>query len=107
MKIKDIANELHLSVSTVSKALNGAFDVSKETKELVLEYAKKHGYKSRDERLAVKSIRRLCVLYDNVNPTSHSNVITQPLHFQNMQDKIILKWFITLLNPLRQPMQNL
>ncbi len=75
MKIKDIANELHLSVSTVSKALNGAFDVSKETKELVLEYAKKHGYKSRDERLAVKSIRRLCVLYDNVNPTSHSNVI--------------------------------
>ena len=34
MKIKDIAKELHLSVSTVSKALNGAFDVSKETKEL-------------------------------------------------------------------------
>ena len=33
MKIKDIAKELHLSVSTVSKALNGAFDVSKETKD--------------------------------------------------------------------------
>ena len=36
MKIKDIANELHLSISTVSKALNGAFDVSSETKDLVL-----------------------------------------------------------------------
>lgn len=75
IKIKDIAKELHLSVSTVSKALNGAFDISKETKELVLDYAKKHGYQSRDERLHVKNIRRLCVLYDNVNSSSQSNII--------------------------------
>ncbi|MDE6656107.1 MAG: LacI family transcriptional regulator [Anaeroplasmataceae bacterium] len=73
MKIKDIAKELHLSVSTVSKALNGAFDVSKETKQLVLAYAKAHGYKSRDERLTVKSVRRLCFIYDNI--TSQSNII--------------------------------
>lgn len=73
MKIKDIAKELHLSVSTVSKALNGAFDVSKQTKQTVLAYAKAHGYKSRDERLKVKSIRRLCFIYDNV--TSPSNII--------------------------------
>ncbi len=75
MKIKDIAKELHLSVSTVSKALNGAFDVSKETKQVVLAYAKAHGYKSRDERLTVKTIRRLCFIYDNVEPTSQSNII--------------------------------
>lgn len=73
LKIKDIAKELHLSVSTVSKALNGAFDVSKETKQMVITYAKAHGYKSRDERLTVKSIRRLCFIYDNV--TSQSNII--------------------------------
>lgn len=73
MKIKDIAKELHLSVSTVSKALNGAFDVSKETKQIVVAYAKEHGYKSRDERLTVKSIRRLCFIYDNV--TAQSNII--------------------------------
>lgn len=73
MKIKDIAKELHLSVSTVSKALNGAFDVSKETKQMVLAYAKAHGYKSRDERLTVKIIRRLCFIYDNV--TAQSNII--------------------------------
>ena len=72
MKIKDIAKELHLSVSTVSKALNGAFDVSKETKQLVIAYAREHGYKSRDERLNVKSIRRLCFIYDNV---TSSNII--------------------------------
>ena len=73
MKIKDIAKELHLSVSTVSKALNGAFDVSKETKQTVIAYAKAHGYKSRDERLTVKSIRRLCFIYDNV--TAQSNIL--------------------------------
>lgn len=75
MKIKDIAQALHLSVSTVSKALNGAFDISKETKEMVLEYAKKNGYKSRDERLTVKNIRRLCVLYDNIDSSNQSNII--------------------------------
>lgn len=75
MKIKDIANELHLSVSTVSKALNGAFDVSRETKELVVEYAKQHGYKSRDERLTVKNKRRLCAIMDNVTSTSQTNII--------------------------------
>ncbi|MDE7212956.1 MAG: LacI family transcriptional regulator [Anaeroplasmataceae bacterium] len=72
MKIKDIAKELHLSVSTVSKALNGAFDVSKETKQMVIAYARAHGYKSRDERLTVKSIRRLCFIYDNI---TSSNII--------------------------------
>ena len=67
VKIKDIANELHLSVSTVSKALNGAFDISKETKEFVLAYAKKHGYKSKEERLTVKKKRRLCFLFIDIN----------------------------------------
>ena len=74
MKIKDIANELHLSVSTVSKALNGAFDISKETKELVLAYAKKHGYKSKEERLTVKKKRRLCFLFIDINNPIHNNV---------------------------------
>ncbi len=74
MKIKDIAKELHLSVSTVSKALNGAFDISKETKELVLAYAKKHGYKSKDERLAVRKKRRLCFLFLDINNPTHNNV---------------------------------
>ncbi|MDE7161449.1 MAG: LacI family transcriptional regulator [Anaeroplasmataceae bacterium] len=75
MKIKDIAKELHLSVSTVSKALNGAFDVSKETKQMVLAYAKEHGYKSRDERLTAKTLRRLCFIFDNVNSTNQSSII--------------------------------
>lgn len=75
MKIKDIAKELHLSESTVSKALNGGFDISKETKELVLKYAKEHGYKSRDERLRTSYGHKLCVLYDNNTVNNQSNII--------------------------------
>ncbi|MCI5582853.1 MAG: LacI family transcriptional regulator [Anaeroplasma sp.] len=75
MKIKDIAKELHLSISTVSKALNGAFDISEETKEMVLKYAKEHGYVSRDQRLRITSMRRLCFLYDNVDASSQANII--------------------------------
>lgn len=75
MRIKDIANALHLSVSTVSKALNGAFDVSAETKAEVLEYARKNGYKSKDERISSKKLRRLCFLYDNVDLNTQTNLI--------------------------------
>ncbi|WP_339717482.1 LacI family DNA-binding transcriptional regulator [Cyclobacterium amurskyense] len=43
--IKDIARELNISVSTVSRALRDTFDVSLETKQLVLEKAKELNYK--------------------------------------------------------------
>ena len=75
MKIKDIAEALHLSVSTVSKALNGAFDVSEETKHEVLEFARKNGYKSKDERISIKKLRRLAFLYDNVDLNTQTNLI--------------------------------
>lgn len=75
MKIKDIARELNMSMSTVSKALNGGFDVSKETKELIINYAKSHGYKSKEKRLSIKNKRRLCVLFDNVDISLQSNIL--------------------------------
>ncbi|GGA99626.1 LacI family DNA-binding transcriptional regulator [Puia dinghuensis] len=43
--IKDIAKALHLSVSTVSKALRGSHEISEETKKHVLAYANEHNYK--------------------------------------------------------------
>jgi LacI family transcriptional regulator len=45
LTIKDIAKELRLSVSTVSKALRGSHEISAETKKTVLEYAHAHNYK--------------------------------------------------------------
>ena len=43
--IKDIAAELGLSVSTISKALNDYPDVSPETRQLVKETARRLGYR--------------------------------------------------------------
>ncbi len=70
MKIKDIAQALHLSPSTVSKALNGRFDISRETKDMVLEYAKEHGFVPSHEKLTHSTIRRICAIFDNYNSAS-------------------------------------
>lgn len=43
--LKDIANELGVSISTVSKALNDSFEISIETKKRIQDYAKLHNFK--------------------------------------------------------------
>lgn len=42
--IKDISNKLGISISSVSKALNGATDISAKTRERVIEVANEMGY---------------------------------------------------------------
>ncbi|WP_316811794.1 LacI family DNA-binding transcriptional regulator [Pedobacter heparinus] len=42
--LKDIAKALNLSISTISKALNDSHEIGAETKQKVLDYAKKHHY---------------------------------------------------------------
>ncbi|TYP99300.1 LacI family transcriptional regulator [Tenacibaculum adriaticum] len=42
--LKDLANELKVSVSTVSKALSDSHEISKETKEKILNLAKERNY---------------------------------------------------------------
>jgi LacI family transcriptional regulator len=46
VNIRDIAEELNLNISTVSRALNKSFLISKETTELVIRKAREMGYKS-------------------------------------------------------------
>ncbi len=43
MNLSELAKICNVSVSTASKALSGAFDVSEETREIVISTAKKHG----------------------------------------------------------------
>lgn len=43
--IKDIARELNLSISTVSKALRDNYEISEKTKKRVNDYAEKHNYR--------------------------------------------------------------
>lgn len=44
--IKDIAKALNLSTSTVSRALRDSYEISTETKKLVVEYAEKINYRA-------------------------------------------------------------
>jgi DNA-binding LacI/PurR family transcriptional regulator len=55
--IKDIAKALGLSTSTVSRALRDSYEISPETKKMVLEYAEKHNYKPNPIALSLKERR--------------------------------------------------
>ncbi|MHA4806705.1 LacI family DNA-binding transcriptional regulator [Flavitalea flava] len=55
--IKDIAKALGLSTSTVSRALRGSYEISTETKKLVLEYAEKLNYHPNPIALSLKEKR--------------------------------------------------
>ncbi|GAB3926416.1 LacI family DNA-binding transcriptional regulator [Mucilaginibacter myungsuensis] len=52
--IKDIAKALGLSTSTVSRALNGSYEIGAETKKLVQEYAEKVHYRPNPIALSLK-----------------------------------------------------
>ncbi|MDB5009580.1 MAG: LacI family DNA-binding transcriptional regulator [Mucilaginibacter sp.] len=52
--IKDIAKALGLSTSTVSRALNGSYEIGAETKKLVLEYAERINYRPNPIALSLK-----------------------------------------------------
>jgi LacI family transcriptional regulator len=55
--IKDIAKALGLSTSTVSRALRGSYEISAETKKLVVEYAEQFNYRPNPIALSLKERR--------------------------------------------------
>ncbi len=55
VSIKDVAAKCNVSVSTVSKALNGHSDVSEEKKELIKKVAKEMGYQPNSSARALKT----------------------------------------------------
>lgn len=76
--IKDIAAKLGVAVSTVSKGLNGASDISDELRELVLDTAIEMGYVSR--KMRAEGNRKLCIFienmdYENTNLFAHEVII--------------------------------
>jgi LacI family transcriptional regulator len=57
LTIKDIAKALGLSTSTVSRALRDSYEISAETKKLVLDYAEKNNYHPNPIALSLKERR--------------------------------------------------
>ncbi len=63
--IKDIANKLGIAVSTVSKGLNGASDISAEMRQLVLDTAVEMGYATK--KMKATGTRKVCVFIENMD----------------------------------------
>lgn len=63
--IKDIAAHLGIAVSTVSKGLNGASDISDDMRQLVLDTAVEMGYASK--KLKAQVSRKICILIENMD----------------------------------------
>lgn len=62
--IKDIANHLGISISTVSKGLNGASDISEELRQLVLDTAVEMGYQTK--KMKKNDYKKLCLFIKNM-----------------------------------------
>lgn len=63
--IKDIAERLGIAVSTVSKGLNGASDISEEMRQLVLDTAVEMGYASK--KIRSSNTVKVCVFVEDRN----------------------------------------
>ena len=66
--IKQIAQALHVSISTVSKALNDSYEISDETKKKIQEYAKAHKYKPNTLALSLqnKKTKTIGIIVPNI-----------------------------------------
>jgi len=69
--IKDIAQRLDISVSAVSKGLNGASDISEELRQLVLDTAVEMGYSTKRSRK--EEHRKLVIFVESVGYEEASN----------------------------------
>lgn len=76
--LKQIAKELGVSVSTVSKALNGSPEISEPTKQRVQEYAKLKNYKPNVIGLSLKSrkTKTIGVVIPNILNSFFAKVFT-------------------------------
>lgn len=63
--IKDIANRLGVAVSTVSKGLNGAPDISEDLRKLVLDTAVEMGYTTK--RMRKEEHKRIAIFVENMD----------------------------------------
>ena len=63
--IKDIADRLNIAVSTVSKGINGADDISEEMRQQILDTATEMGYVSKRMRKAEN--KKLAIIVENMS----------------------------------------
>ncbi len=90
--IKDLARETNLSITQVSKALNGYPDVNKQTKMLVIDKAAEMGYVPNKgaRALASKKMTEITVINLNMSSAVTENIflILQGIYFEAEKSKL-------------------
>lgn len=101
--IKDIAQALNISVSTVSRALRDTYDVNKETRDMVLEMATQLNYKPNFNAigLAKGSSHTIAVILPFITNYYFSTVITgiQEIAYQSNYNIVL---YVTNDSPERE-----
>lgn len=90
--LKDIARELKISVATVSRALRDTYDVSKETREMVLAKAKELSYRPNFNAMGLVNHKshNIVVILPTVTNYYFSTVITGIQHVAYKYDYNII-----------------
>src|SRR5690554_8074412 len=85
--LKQIARELDVSVSTVSKSLRDSDEISKETREPVQAFAKFHNYKPNSIALSLKNkkFRTIGVIIPEIVHNFFSMVVNGIEHVANQK----------------------
>ena len=86
--IKDIARELHISPSTVSRALKNHPDISQNTKDVVNKYAKDYNYKPNAMALNLRMSKNntIGVIVPEINNYFFSSVLSGIEQIANLED---------------------
>ena len=86
--IKDVAKELGVSCSSVSRAVNGNTGVSKATRDKILETAKRMGYQPNDlaRCLTGKNSKTMGVIIPDINNPFYGEIIAGIINASNEND---------------------
>lgn len=92
VRLADIAGELHLSVSTVSRALSGKGPVREETRKRVLDAVRQSGYRINDvaRSLRMKSARSIGIIVPDISNGFFSTVIKSAQQQCRQNDYILI-----------------
>jgi len=100
--IKEIAEKLGIAISTVSKGLNGASDISEELRQMILDTAIEMGYRSK--RMKKDENKKLCIFIENMDYES-SNQFGYEIILGFKQSAIRDNWEVTVV-PVNSILQN-
>ncbi|TVZ60393.1 LacI family transcriptional regulator [Flavobacteriaceae bacterium MAR_2010_105] len=95
--LKDMAKELKLSISTVSKGLSNKMDVSESTRDRIIKLAKAYNYVPNNAAVALRKKRNhtLAIIVPKVNNKICSNLLSeiQTLAYKNGFKLLVLQSF--------------